>query len=104
MGTWRLSSATSAMPRVARVRTTSVIDRKTLQLYPDADRPMAVQAVANRLAPTGVFVSHCHDGSWTPSAPRKHRLEPWFQAGGWRFYQPDTPLKGQVAWLSLTTG
>lgn len=81
-----------------------VIDRRTLQLYPDADRPIAMQAVANRLGSRGIFVSHCHDGCWKPRAPRRHALEPWFRAEGWQFYRGDTPLKTRVAWLSVTTG
>ena len=32
-----------------------VIERKTLQLWPDVERPMAMQAVVNRLAPRGIF-------------------------------------------------
>src|SRR2546426_7250186 len=43
-----------------------VIDRKTLQLWPDAERPMAMQAVANRMASRGIFFSQSHDGDWKP--------------------------------------
>jgi SAM-dependent methyltransferase len=81
-----------------------VIDRTTLQLYPDADRPIAMQAVANRLASPGIFFSQCHDGSWKPPAPRRHALEPWLRAEGWQFYRGDTPLRTRVAWLFMTTG
>ncbi len=81
-----------------------VIDRKTLQLYPDVDRPIAMQAVANRLASPGIFFSQSHDGSWKPPAPRKHAAESWFVSNGWEFWRGDTPLTRRVAWLLTTTG
>jgi SAM-dependent methyltransferase len=81
-----------------------LIDRKTLQLWPDADRPMAMQAIANRLASRGIFFSQSHDGGWKPPAPRRHALEPWFVSEGWEFWGRKTPLTGRVAWLFTTTG
>jgi SAM-dependent methyltransferase len=81
-----------------------VIDRRTLQLWPDADRPMAIQAVANRLASRGIFFSQSHDGGWKPPAPRRHALEPWFVSQGWEFWEGETPLTGRAAWLFTTTG
>lgn len=81
-----------------------VIDRRTLQLWPEPDRPMAILVVANRLASRGIFFSHCHDGGWRPPAPRKHALEPWFVAEGWEFWRGEPPLAGRVAWLFTTTG
>lgn len=76
----------------------------TLQLWPEADRPMAMRAVANRLASRGIFFSQSHNGGWRPPAPRKHALEPWFVAEGWEFWRGNTPLTGRVAWLFTTTG
>jgi SAM-dependent methyltransferase len=81
-----------------------VIDRKTLQLYPDADRPIAMQAVANRLASPGIFFSQCHSGRWRLGMPRIHPLESWFRAEGWQFYEGDSQLRTRVAWLYFTTG
>jgi len=81
-----------------------VIERKTLQLYPDADLPIAMKVVSNRLASPGIFFSQCHDGSWAPPAPRKHLLEPWFRAEGWQFYGGEVLLRNRVAWLFMTTG
>ena len=81
-----------------------VIDRRTLQLYPEADRPAAMRAVANRLASPGIFFSQSHDGGWKPPAPPRHEAEPWFVAEGWRFWRGDVPLKERVAWLFTTTG
>jgi hypothetical protein len=81
-----------------------VIDRKTLQLWPEPDRPGAVQVIVNRLASHGIFFSQSHDGGWKPPAPPKHALEPWFVAEGWEFWRGKAPLTGRVAWLFTTTG
>ncbi len=81
-----------------------VIDRKTLQLWPDAERPAAMKAVADRLASRGIFFSQSHDGGWSPPAPRRHALEPWFVAEGWESWRREAPLTGRVAWLFTTTG
>src|SRR5262245_52727976 len=81
-----------------------VIDRKTLQLWPEADRPMAIQAVANRLASRGIFFSQSHDGGWKPPSSPRHALEPWFVTQGWNFRRPGAPLTERVVWLFTTTG
>jgi len=81
-----------------------VIDRKTLQLYPDDRRPAAMKAVANRLAPRGIFFSHCHDGRWKPPASPKHPTRSWFVDERWTFWQNGQPLAGRVAWLFTSTG
>jgi hypothetical protein len=81
-----------------------VIDRRTLQLFGDADRANAIQAVANRLASPGIFFSQSHDGSWKPPAPRTHAAESWFHAAGWQFWSGKGSLTTRVAWLETTTG
>ena len=81
-----------------------VIERKTLQLYPEEERPAAIKAATDRLALRGIFFSHCHDGGWRPPAPPRHRLEPWFVAEDWKFLSGDTPLTERVAWLFTSTG
>ena len=60
-----------------------VIERRTLQLFVP-NHGKAVQAVANRLEPRGIFFSHAHDGAWRPPAARRHACEDWFdmQGGG----------------------
>ena len=81
-----------------------VIERLTLQLYPEADRPIAIQAVANRLGSPGIFFSQSHDGSWRPPRPRTHAIELWFRGEGWPIWRDDAVLEGRVAWLLTTTG
>lgn len=81
-----------------------IIERRTLQLWPGDTRPAAIQAVADRLAPRGIFFSQSHDGGWKPSKPRTHALEPWFTSQGWPVWNGEAPLTGRVAWLFTTTG
>lgn len=81
-----------------------IIERRTLQLWPSDRRPVAMQAVADRLAPRGLFFSHCHDGWWKPPAEPRHALEPWFTSRGWPVWNGEAPLTGRVAWLFTTTG
>jgi hypothetical protein len=81
-----------------------VIERTTLQLFPESDRSRAIRAVADRLRTPGIFFSQCHDGSWKPPRPRIHALEAWFEAEGWPIFRSDVTLDGRVAWLMRTTG
>jgi SAM-dependent methyltransferase len=82
-----------------------IIERRTLQLFAGSDRAPAMQAVANRLAPRGIFFSHCHDGwSRSPAQPQ-HWTRPWFEENGWDIWWggPGT-LRERTAWLILSTG
>ncbi len=81
-----------------------VIERRTLQLFPEDERPQALRAVADRLAPRGIFLSHCHDGCWRPPAPRTHANAAWFDAEGWPRANGSTTVEARVAWLFMTTG
>jgi hypothetical protein len=81
-----------------------VIDRKTLQLYPDQQRPAAMKAVASRLAPRGIFFSQCHDGGWRPPSPPRNATQEWFVNEGWTIWRDGGPLAGRVAWPFTTTG
>jgi hypothetical protein len=81
-----------------------VIERRTLQLYPDGERPAATKAVADRLGSPGIFFSQCHAGAWKPPAPRVHVVEPWFVQHGWLRWVPGSSLAGRVVWTQVTTG
>jgi SAM-dependent methyltransferase len=87
-----------------------VIERLTLQLFDEKTRPQALEAVARRLAPRGIFLSHCHDGSWKPPAPPRHATKKWFVANGWMLWE-GVDLESmrelrthRVAWLQTSTG
>lgn len=81
-----------------------IIERRTLQLFSERERPSAMTAVAGRLARRGIFVSHCHDGWWKPPAQPYHATRAWFEGERWPEWSDDAPLAGRVAWLCLTTG
>lgn len=81
-----------------------IIERKTLQLWPEAELPQAINAVAERLESRGIFFSQCHNGGWVLDGPPRHALEPWFRAAGWAFWNDSTPLSNRVAWLMTTSG
>ena len=57
-----------------------VIERRTLQLFNEAEFQRAIEAVTARLAPRGIFVSHAHLGAWKPGQPRNHKAGPWLRA------------------------
>ena len=44
----------------------AIIERCTLQLFPPEERGIALDTLASRLTPDGLFLSHCHDGGWKP--------------------------------------
>lgn len=81
-----------------------VVERRTLQLFSETERPTALRAVANRLALRGIFYSHCHDGGWKPPAPRNHATEGWFVQERWALWKGQTAIEGRIAWLFTTTG
>lgn len=81
-----------------------VIDRRTLQLYPEPDLPMAMAAVVQRLSDPGIFFSHCHDGGWRPPYQPRNATKKWFKANRWPRWNDRKPLTTQVAWSMTTTG
>lgn len=55
-----------------------VIERRTLQLFSENERSVALETLAARLAPNGIFLSHFHNGSWMPGEPLEHPAKSWF--------------------------
>jgi len=81
-----------------------VIERRTLQLFPPEERPVALDALSARLAVHGILLSHCHDGAWRPPEPREHALEELFRQRGWTIGRDDGAPGERAAWLVLSTG
>lgn len=81
-----------------------VIERRTIQLFKGAERDRALAAVARRLAPRGIFVSHSHLGAWKPPAPRTHHAESWFRQNGWTVWKSAGTLRDRAAWLVVSSG
>jgi hypothetical protein len=83
-----------------------IVERKTLQLVAEEDRPRAVTAVVNRLSPHGILLTHCHDGRWKPPAMPRHVVEPLLAPAGvtkvpWGSVPPPD---GRIALVFTSTG
>ena len=59
-----------------------VVERRTVQLFPQHERFSALGRLVDRLAGRGVFVSHQHQGWWKPHEPRTHYAEAWLKSQG----------------------
>jgi hypothetical protein len=84
-----------------------VLERRTIQNFPDAQRETALEVLAARLAKTGIFFSHYHDNAWRPGDQMHHSAERWFEDQGWTIWRTADPpgaLEGRAAWLFVTTG
>jgi hypothetical protein len=85
-----------------------VVERRTLQLFADRDRPEALERLVSRLAPRGTFVSHQHSGRWKPGEPRTHYAEAWLTARGFALFRDSSGGEDQgpdrLAYLFFSTG
>lgn len=80
----------------------AIIEHRTLQLFPEEERGLAVDALASRLKTDGLLVSHRHNQLlvW-PS------IVQLFRDRGWSFYTEDLKAPdhdGRVVWLIPSTG
>jgi SAM-dependent methyltransferase len=83
-----------------------IIERRTVQLFRGPEFGKALEALARRLRPDGLFLSHCHDGGWRPPTPPAHAAESWFREQGWTIWRGDlrTAPNKRVANLFMSTG
>ena len=81
-----------------------VIERRTLQLFPAAERSAALDGLAARLAPGGLLVSHHHAGSWKPPEPRTHFAAEWATPRGFLRHENAESPASQSAWLIYSSG
>lgn len=90
----------------------AIIEHRTLQLFPEEERGLAVDALASRLKIDGLLVSHRHNQLlvW-PSIVQLFRDRGWsfYTEGdrGWPFYTEDLKVPdhdGRVVWLIPSTG
>jgi hypothetical protein len=49
-----------------------VIERRTVQLFAEAERPTVLDRLTARLQTPGLLVSHHHNGAWRPGQSRSH--------------------------------
>lgn len=80
-----------------------IVERRTLQLFSEQERSVAIQAVAGRLAAHGIFFSHCHDGRSGPGQGR-HFSKPWFEQQRWTVWDGRSPIEGRVVRFLTSTG
>ena len=83
-----------------------VIERRTLQLFPEAERGAALAAVAARMHPNGILFTHAHDGRGGPGRPSTHFVEPFFERCGFtrRSFESSKSATGRTAITFLSTG
>ena len=83
-----------------------IIERCTLQNFPDEERGRALDALIVRLTENGVFLSHCHDGGWRPDREPFHPIRKLFAERGWTIWTRSTSQRpaGRSAWIYQTTG
>ena len=83
----------------------AIIERRTLQVFSSEERGIALDMLASRLKPDGLFLSHCHDGGWKPPDEPVHQVENFFRDRGWTISRSERPSHaGRVAWLEMSTG
>ena len=83
-----------------------IIERRTAQNYLENDRVLVLEALANRLSPEGVFLSHCHDNQGGPGRRARHFTESWFEENGWQIRRGEIGKapSGRFALLETSTG
>lgn len=85
-----------------------VIERRTVQLFSPAERPIALERLVARLASPGTVVCHEHRGNWRPGGSRSHFAHKWFAARGFHVEATwdinHSPASPRLAWLILSTG
>ena len=60
----------------------AIIERRTLQLFPEEERAVALEALVGRLAEKSMMISHQHNGAWRPGQDRRHYAHQWLQGRG----------------------
>ena len=77
-----------------------------LQLFPEEERGTALDHLAARLQPNGLFLSRSHDNrSRLPKRP-VHHVERFFRDRGWLIWSGETESPnptGRLAWLEIST-
>jgi hypothetical protein len=83
-----------------------VIERKTLQLFPETERGAALATVAARMNRNGILFTHVHDGRAGPGRPATHYVEPFFERCGFtsRSFEGSKSAAGLTAVTFLSTG
>lgn len=85
-----------------------VIERRTVQLFPEGDRRRGYDRLVSRLGERGVFVSHEHRGRWKPGEERVHYASAWGKADGLvlrsEAQEAESVSAPRLAYLVFSTG
>jgi hypothetical protein len=85
-----------------------VIERRTVQLFPDGEQEAALDRLAGRLGARGTLVTHLHDGRGGPGRHRPHHAGEWSRSRGFVVADEVDEMTQRVAprlvGLRLTTG
>jgi len=85
-----------------------IIERRTVQRLPECERGAALEALAERLAPIGIFLSEYNDDQFPLDLGYSfhehgyyHASESWFRERAWTLWDglPSCSLSGRVVWL-----
>jgi hypothetical protein len=86
----------------------AVIERRTAQLFPEAERDVVLERLTARLADRGTILSHQHCGAWTFGQPRVHFAEAWLAGHGFSVvcdaFESPRGAAERLACLVFTTG
>jgi hypothetical protein len=74
-----------------------VIERRTLQLFPEEEQLVALDRLVARLSSRGAFVSQQHEGRWRPGDDRTHYAEVWLASRGFVMHSEPTLQESGVA-------
>lgn len=61
-----------------------VVERRTVQLFPESERISALERLVARLSSRCVLVSQQHEGGWRPGDDRTHYAESWLSSRGFQ--------------------
>ena len=107
-GSLRLVSGDLTVPEVCPGPFDVIIERRSVQLFPEEERANALDRLAARLPERGTFVTHMHDGGGGPGRHRPHHAYDWAKSRGFVVnYEVDEETRRsapRLAWLWLTTG
>ncbi len=81
-----------------------VIERRTLQHFPESERSAAVAALAVCVASVGIFLSEHDDQATQEPSATSHSVRSWFERHGWAIWPVPLPIIGRVAWCEATGG
>jgi SAM-dependent methyltransferase len=74
----------------------AIIERRMLQLFPEQEQGVALDALASRLKADGLLLSHCHNWMWPSN---------FFRDRGWSVSLEEVPdHDGRVVWLIISSG